>query len=64
MPRHLTLLAALCALTAGLSACGSPKKSSSSGTTPAGANACAKTSLPLVNAGQLTVATDKPAYPP
>jgi polar amino acid transport system substrate-binding protein len=30
----------------------------------AGGNSCAKSSLALQHAGQLTVATDKPAYPP
>ena len=50
------------------SACGS---SSSTGTTAGGgtetttaANACAKDKLRLVNPGQLTIATDNPAFPP
>jgi polar amino acid transport system substrate-binding protein len=49
-----------------LSACGSSKNTSSSSTaasTPAAAS-CDKASLSLFKAGQLTVATDKPAYPP
>jgi polar amino acid transport system substrate-binding protein len=51
-----------------LAACGSSDNgSSTSGTgsaSSAQANACTKGSLALKNAGQLTVATDKPAYPP
>ncbi len=46
-----------------LSACGSPKKTSSASAST-GANACAKSSLPLHTPGVLTVATDSPAYPP
>jgi polar amino acid transport system substrate-binding protein len=30
----------------------------------AGGNNCSKEDLPVINAGQLTIATDKPAYPP
>jgi len=37
---------------------------SASGDNTAGADACAKASLELVNAGQLTVGTDNPAFPP
>ena len=40
----------------------SPKAGGSAST--AQANACAMGNLPLKNAGQLTVATDSPAYPP
>jgi polar amino acid transport system substrate-binding protein len=53
-----------------LAACGSNDSSSSSSTqaaassTTATANACDKSNLSLANGGQLTVATDKPAYPP
>jgi polar amino acid transport system substrate-binding protein len=45
-----------------LAGCGGSSSSSSQGTTSG--NPCAKGSLPLVNAGQLTVGTDNPAYPP
>jgi polar amino acid transport system substrate-binding protein len=54
-----------------LAACGSNDDSSSSSSTQAAAssttataNACDKSNLSLANGGQLTVATDKPAYPP
>jgi polar amino acid transport system substrate-binding protein len=54
-----------------LAACGSDDSSSSSATstTPAPTvttanDDCQKGRLDLVNSGQLTVATDKPAYPP
>jgi polar amino acid transport system substrate-binding protein len=42
---------------------GSSNESSASGTTTA-AVSCAKADLNLVNAGQLTIGTDNPAYPP
>jgi polar amino acid transport system substrate-binding protein len=42
--------------------CGGSSSNSSQGTTSG--NPCANGSLPLVNAGQLTVGTDNPAYPP
>jgi polar amino acid transport system substrate-binding protein len=45
-----------------LAGCGGSSSSSSQGTTSG--NPCARGSLPLVNAGQLTVGTDNPAYPP
>jgi polar amino acid transport system substrate-binding protein len=67
-PRSLPalLITALLALTA--AACGSSDDSGSStsqsaSNTPA-ADSCAKDQLALKNAGQLTVGTDKPAYPP
>jgi drug/metabolite transporter (DMT)-like permease/ABC-type amino acid transport substrate-binding protein len=55
-----------------LAACGSDDKSSSSAGAPAakttasspGASSCQKDTLALRTAGQLTIATDKPAYPP
>jgi polar amino acid transport system substrate-binding protein len=56
-----------------LAACGSSDDNSSTSsssnaqaaaTTTTAANSCDKSSLSLTNAGQLTVATDKPAYPP
>jgi polar amino acid transport system substrate-binding protein len=45
-----------------LAGCGGSSSSSSQGTTSG--NPCAHGSLPLVHAGQLTVGTDNPAYPP
>jgi polar amino acid transport system substrate-binding protein len=68
MRKHIVfaLLVATLALLA--SACGSDEESSA--TTPAGtgatttANACAKDQLPLKTPGQLTIATDNPAFPP
>jgi polar amino acid transport system substrate-binding protein len=50
-----------------LAGCGGSSNKSASGggtTTTPGAETCTKASLPLVNAGQLTVGTDNPAYPP
>jgi polar amino acid transport system substrate-binding protein len=54
-----------------LAACGSDDDTSSSSSTPAAAattttaaDSCQKASLSTVNGGQLTIATDKPAYPP
>ena len=55
------LLLALLALAA--AGCGSTSKSSG-GTTTSGAVSCAKGDLNLVKPGELTVGTDKPAYPP
>jgi polar amino acid transport system substrate-binding protein len=45
-----------------LAGCGGSNSSSSQGTTSA--HPCAKGGLPLANAGQLTVGTDNPAFPP
>jgi polar amino acid transport system substrate-binding protein len=56
----IVLVAALAVLAAG---CGGSSNKSSEGTTTA-ASSCAKADLNLVNAGQLTVGTDNPAYPP
>jgi polar amino acid transport system substrate-binding protein len=52
-------------LAAGVAACGSDDGGGGGGAaaTPA-ANACAKGSLPTQTKGQLTVGTDKPAFPP
>jgi len=62
------LVLALAVLAAG---CGSSNESASSGTTTAGSgrgafepSPCAKDQLQLVNPGQLTIATDNPAFPP
>ncbi len=57
----------LLAATAGLSACGGDDSDTTAdSSTPAGTTAasCDKASLPLTTAGKLTIATDKPAYPP
>lgn len=66
--RHVIALLAAAALPLTFAACGSDDDSDSgsaaatTGTTAA--NACEKANLQLVEDGQLTVATDKPAYPP
>ena len=58
------MLLVLAAFTA--AACGDDDDSSgsSSSSTTASADACAKDQLQLTNSGQLTVGTDKPAFPP
>ena len=60
----LLLLVVMAALT--MVACGDDDEgdSGSSSSQPAKADSCAKSELPLVNSGQLTVGTDKPAFPP
>lgn len=68
----LPSICAALALVLVASGCGSSSSSSGGGSTAAGAtnaaattaNACQKGSLALVHGGQLTVATDKPAFPP
>lgn len=60
-PRSLATLLAL-ALAPALAACGSSSSSSSSST--AAAVNCDKASLATLTKGQLTIGTDKPAYPP
>jgi polar amino acid transport system substrate-binding protein len=47
-----------------LAGCGGSSSSSSSSSGNGSASSCAKADLPLVNAGQLTVGTDNPAFPP
>jgi polar amino acid transport system substrate-binding protein len=47
-----------------LAGCGGSSKSSSSGGTSTAAASCDKADLNLRNAGQLTVGTDNPAFPP
>ena len=60
----------LIALAAVLAACGSSDSGSSSSAadtsaaTSAAADVCAKDQLALKTAGQLTIGTDSPAYPP
>ena len=56
------VLAAALAVLAGCGSDDNDKSSSSSST--ASATSCAKDKLALTSAGQLTVGTDKPAYPP
>jgi polar amino acid transport system substrate-binding protein len=56
----LLIVAVLAFVAAG---CGGSSKKSAGGTTTSGSS-CAKADLNLVNAGQLTVGTDNPAYPP
>jgi polar amino acid transport system substrate-binding protein len=62
----LLLLVVLAAFT--VAACGDDDEGdsggSSTGTTTQAADACSKDALALVNPGQLTVGTDKPAFPP
>ena len=60
----LLLLVAVAALT--IVACGDDDNggSSSSSSQSASADSCSKSQLALVNSGQLTVGTDKPAFPP
>jgi polar amino acid transport system substrate-binding protein len=58
----IVLVAVLAVLAAGCG--GSSNKSSAGGTISTAAASCAKADLDLVNAGQLTVGTDNPAYPP
>ena len=64
-PRLLALALALLALSA-IAACGSDDNNdkASSGTGSTKASSCAKDQLALTSAGQLTVGTDKPAFPP
>ena len=55
---------ALLTLCLALAACGSSEKSDTTTTTGHAAAACTKGALALSTPGQLTVGTDKPAYPP
>ena len=61
--RPLSIVAVIAASTA-LAACGSSDEGSSSSSTPEAAAECTKDSLATLTKGKLTVATDKPAYPP
>jgi polar amino acid transport system substrate-binding protein len=68
LPRVTTprlLIAVLAAATLGIAACGEdePADAPTAGTTPAGPS-CEKADLELKTSGQLTVGTDKPAFPP
>jgi polar amino acid transport system substrate-binding protein len=61
---RLTALALVAALSV-LTACGSDNNDKSSSTSStASATSCAKDKLALTSSGQLTVGTDKPAFPP
>jgi polar amino acid transport system substrate-binding protein len=65
IPRLLTALLIAAALT--VAACGDSKDNAASNQTAAGtpaAPSCKKADLALVTSGQLTVGTDKPAFPP
>jgi polar amino acid transport system substrate-binding protein len=64
-PRLLTVLLIVAALT--VAACGDSKDNAATNETAAGtpaAPSCEKADLDLVTGGQLTVGTDKPAFPP
>jgi polar amino acid transport system substrate-binding protein len=64
-PTRLLIATALLLTAAfALAACGTKKKSASASATTASAASCSKSSLALYKPGRLTVATDKPAYPP
>lgn len=58
------LAAALAALTVGAAACGGDGDTSKTTAAAQGAGACTKADLAVRTPGRLTVATDKPAYPP
>jgi polar amino acid transport system substrate-binding protein len=64
--KQVIVLALVVAALAALAACGSDDNddSGSSSSTTTKASACAKDQLALTTAGQLTVGTDKPAFPP
>ena len=67
MTRIIALLAGVLALAVSVAACGSDdsdSSSSSSASKTASADQCQKDQLALFKSGQLTVGTDKPAYPP
>ena len=69
MPRLRSLLAvlvlpAIVAVAACGSSSGGSSSSTASGSQTTAANPCAKANLDLYKSGQLTVATDKPAFPP
>jgi polar amino acid transport system substrate-binding protein len=66
MPRLRTRLALLLVVVAAfvVASCGDDDDDGGSSTTAAQADSCSKGQLALVNSGQLTVGTDKPAFPP
>jgi polar amino acid transport system substrate-binding protein len=65
---RLPLLLVIALLAVGVAACGSDDDDQSSAeataTATTAADACSPEQLSLINPGQLTVGTDKPAYPP
>jgi polar amino acid transport system substrate-binding protein len=63
LPKSLVALAAAVALVAVSAGCGSSTTSDSSSTTVAAAD-CTPDKMQTKSAGELTVATDQPAYPP
>ena len=66
MMRRVALIAVAAAATAGLAACGSSAATSTGGGTAVGAMSCTYAGIQshLYQHGALTVATDKPVYPP
>jgi polar amino acid transport system substrate-binding protein len=67
MPRLRTRLALLLLVVVAafvVASCGDDDDDGGSSTTAAQADSCSKGQLALVNSGQLTVGTDKPAFPP
>jgi polar amino acid transport system substrate-binding protein len=65
--RRILSAVAIAAMTAGIAACGSSSSSSSgSGSASAATTSCSNSAIQkdLYQKGQLTVATDQPAYPP
>lgn len=65
--RRILSVVAIAAVTAGIAACGSSSSSSSgSGSSSAATTSCSNSAIQkdLYQKGQLTVATDQPAYPP
>src|SRR4051812_39639819 len=61
---HLRIAFPLLALTVALGACRSSSDKSATNAASTPAASCAKANLSLTSPGKLTVATDKPAYPP
>jgi polar amino acid transport system substrate-binding protein len=61
---RLLALAALSATLVTVAGCGGGSKSTVNTQTIASGGSCAKSNLKLVKAGQLTIGTDNPAYPP
>jgi polar amino acid transport system substrate-binding protein len=66
MVRRLAVLALTLLALSAIAACGSDDNSDKSASSSGAQNAssCAKSQLALTNSGQLTVGTDKPAFPP
>jgi polar amino acid transport system substrate-binding protein len=62
--RLILLPIAVALLAAAAAGCGSTKESSSGNGTGTASTSCAKGDLNLVSAGELTIGTDNPAYPP